>query len=96
MHCFYNERANRGHVPREGLPVCRANAVLLFLSYFKTPPPPFPLLEATTYRSAVKRSNDWANAAAVKSTYSPRDPTHPSHTIPIKKDTIWINDDGPD
>ena len=57
--------------PREGPAACRAKEVPSFLSYFKTlsigPPPG---IEAMTSRSAVKRSNDWANPAAVKITGS--------------------------
>ena len=50
--------------PREGLAICRAKAVTSFLSHFNTMSiGPVPEIEATTSRSAVKRSTDWANHA---------------------------------
>ena len=52
--------------PREGLAICMAKVVPSFLSYFKTPSiGPTPGIEPATARSAVKRSTDWANPAAV-------------------------------
>ena len=52
--------------PREGLAICRAKAVPSFLSYFKTLSiGPVPGIEPATSRSAVKRSTDWDNPAAV-------------------------------
>ena len=53
--------------PREGLTCCSAKGVPSFLNYFKTQsigPPP--AIEPATSLSAVKRSTDWANPAAVK------------------------------
>ena len=45
--------------PREGLAICTAKALPLFLSYFKTPSfGPVPGIETTTSRSAVKYSTD--------------------------------------
>ena len=53
---------------REGLAICRAKAVPSFLSYSKTlNVGPVAGIEPATSRSAVKRSTDWANPAAVKS-----------------------------
>ena len=53
--------------PRDGLTVCRAMAAPSFLSYFKTLSiGPVLGIEPVTSRSAVKRSTDWANPAAVK------------------------------
>ena len=53
--------------PREGLNACGAKEVPSFLSYFKTLSiGPAPKNEPTTSRSAVKRSTDWPNPAAVK------------------------------
>ena len=50
--------------PREGLPVCRANEVPSFLSYFKTLSiGPAPGIETATFHFAVKRFIDWANPA---------------------------------
>ena len=55
------------HEPREGLAVCRAKEAPSFLSYFKTLSiGPVPGIEPATSRSAVKRSADGANPAAVK------------------------------
>ena len=55
--------------PREGLAICRVKGVPSFLSHFKTMSVgPVPGIELATSRSAVKRSTDWANPAAVKST----------------------------
>ena len=52
--------------PREGPAACRAQEVPSFLSYFKTLSiSPAPGIEPATSRSAVKRSTDWANPAAV-------------------------------
>ena len=52
--------------PREGLAVCRAKGVPSILSYFKTLSiGPAPGIEPATFRSAVKRSTDWAYPAAV-------------------------------
>ena len=52
--------------PREGPAACRAKEVPSFLSYFKTLSiSPAPGIEPATSRSAVKRSTDWANPAAV-------------------------------
>ena len=51
----------------EGLAACSAKGVPSFLSYFKTVSfGPAPVIEPATTRSAVKRSTDWANPAAVK------------------------------
>ena len=45
--------------PRKGLAICRAKAVPLFLSHFKTPSNgPAPGIEPATIRSVVKRSTD--------------------------------------
>ena len=45
--------------PREGLAICTAKALPLFLSYFETPSfGPVPGIEPTTSRSAVKYSTD--------------------------------------
>ena len=53
--------------PREGLAACSAKGVPSFPSYFKTVSiGPVPGIEPATSRSAVKRSTDWANLAAVK------------------------------
>ena len=53
--------------PREGPAACKAKGVPSFLSYFKTLSiGPVPEIEPATSRSAVKRSTDWANPAAVK------------------------------
>ena len=51
--------------PREGPATCSAKGVPSFLSYFKTLRPA-PGIEPVTSRSAVKRSTDWTNLAAVK------------------------------
>ena len=52
--------------PREGPAACSAKGVPSFFSYFKTLSiGPAPGIEPATSRSAVKRSNDWANPAAV-------------------------------
>ena len=54
----------------EGLAACSAKGVPSFLSYFKTVSfGPAPGIKPATTRSAVKRSTDWANPAAVKGTY---------------------------
>ena len=46
---------------------CRAKIVPSFLSYFKTLSiGPTPGIEPVTFPSAVKRSTDWANPAAIK------------------------------
>ena len=46
---------------------CRAKIVPSFLSYFKTLSiGPTPGIEPATFPSAVKRSTDWANPAAIK------------------------------
>ena len=53
--------------PREGLTACSAKEVPSFLSHFKTlSNGPAPGIEPATSRSAVKRSTDWANPAAIK------------------------------
>ena len=53
--------------PREGLAISRAKGGPSFLSYFKTLSiGPAPGIEPATTRSAVTRSTDWANLAAVK------------------------------
>ena len=53
--------------PCEGLPVCSARQNLSFSVTFKTLSiDPAPGIEPATSRSAVKRSTDWANHAAVK------------------------------
>ena len=53
--------------PREGPATCKAKVVPSFLSYFKTLSiGPVPEIEPATSCSAVKRSTDWANPAAVK------------------------------
>ena len=63
-HCHYTWSSE----PREGLAICRAKAVPSFLSYSKTlSVGPVAGIEPATSRSAVKRSTDWANPAAVKS-----------------------------
>ena len=47
---------------REGLAICRAKGVPLFLSHFKTlSVGPVLRIEPATTRSAVKRSTDWAH-----------------------------------
>ena len=52
--------------PREGLAISRAEAVPSFLSYFKTlSVGPDPGIEPANSSSAVNRSTDWANPAAV-------------------------------
>ena len=54
--------------PREGLLVCRATVVPLLLSYFETLSiGPATAIEPATFRSAGKRSTDWAYPAAVLS-----------------------------
>ena len=50
--------------PREVLAACSAKAVASFLSYFKTLSIGL-AIEPVTFRSAVKRSTDWANPTAV-------------------------------
>ena len=53
--------------PREGLAACSAKDVPSFLSHFKTlSNGPAPGIEPATFRSAVKRSTDWANPSTVK------------------------------
>ena len=53
--------------PREGPAARRAKEVPSFLSYFKTLSIGLaPGIEPVTSHSAVKRSTDWANPAAVK------------------------------
>ena len=53
--------------PREGPATCSAQGVPSFLSYLKIlSVGPVPGIETATARSAVKRSTDWANLAAVK------------------------------
>ena len=54
--------------PREGLAICsRAKVIPSFLSNFKTLSIGLtPGIEPATSRSAVKRSTDWANPAAVE------------------------------
>ena len=53
--------------PCEDLAICWAKLVPLFLSYFKTLSIGLtPGIEPTTSRSAVKRSTNWADPAAVK------------------------------
>ena len=53
--------------PREGLATHWAKEVLSFLSFFKTLSVGLASrIEPATSRSAVKRSTDWANPAAVK------------------------------
>ena len=53
--------------PRKGPAACRAKEVPSFLSYFKTLSiGPAQGIEPTTSRSAVKRSTEWANPAAVE------------------------------
>ena len=53
--------------PGEGPAACRAKEVPSFLSYFKTPCMGLtPGIEPATSCSAVKRSTDWANPAAVE------------------------------
>ena len=53
--------------PREGPATCKAKVVPSFLSYFNTLSiGPVPEIEPATSCSAVKRSTDWANPAAVK------------------------------
>ena len=57
---------NPSFEPREGLAICRAKAVPSFLSYFTTPSiGPAPGIELATSHSAVKRSTDSTNPAAV-------------------------------
>ena len=57
--------------PREGPAAHRAKEVPSFLSYFKTLSiGPAPGIELATSRSAVKRSTDWANPAAVPFIYN--------------------------
>ena len=57
--------------PRESLAACSAKGVPSFPSYFKTVSiGPTPGIEPATSRSAVKRSTDWANVAAVNCTSS--------------------------
>ena len=52
--------------PREGLACCSAKGVPSFLGYFKTLRiGPAPGIEPATSRSAVTRSYDWANPAAI-------------------------------
>ena len=54
--------------PRDALAICRAKVVPPFLSHFKCNTlsvGPVPGIEPTTSRSAVKRSADWTNPAAV-------------------------------
>ena len=52
--------------PREGLATCSAKGIPSFLSYFKTLSiGPAPGIKPATSRSAVKRSTNWANHAAV-------------------------------
>ena len=52
--------------PREGPAACRAKEIPSFLSYFNTLSiGPAPRIEPATSRSAVKRSTDRANPAAV-------------------------------
>ena len=54
--------------PRKGPAACRAKGVPSFLSYLKTLSiGPAPGIEPATSRSALKRSTDWANHAAVRS-----------------------------
>ena len=72
-HYFYvfNWRRDRHFTwssePREGLAACSAKGVLSFFSYFKTLSiGPTPVIEPATFRSAVERSTDWANPAAVE------------------------------
>ena len=56
----------RSSKPSEGLPVYRTKELYSFLTYFKTLSiAPAPKIEPATSRSAVKRSTDWANPAAV-------------------------------
>ena len=71
-HYFYVSKLRRDHhftwssEPREGLTACTAKGVYSFLSYFKTLSiGPAPGIEPATSRSAVNRSNDWANPAVV-------------------------------
>ena len=53
--------------PRKGPAVCRAKEAPSFFSYFKTLSiGPVPGIEPATSRSAVERSTDWANPAAIK------------------------------
>ena len=59
-------RRKRSSEPRECLAACSAKAVPSFLSYFKTlSVGPAPGIEPATSRSAVRRSTDSANPAAV-------------------------------
>ena len=59
-------RRKRSSEPREGLAACSAKAVPSFLSYFKTlSVGPAPVIEPSTFRSAVKRSTDSANPTAL-------------------------------
>ena len=52
---------------RTGLAACSAKEVPSFLSHFKTlSNGPAPRIKPTTFRSAVKRSTDWANPATVR------------------------------
>ena len=52
--------------PREGLAACTAKGVYSFLSYFKTLSiGPAPGIEPAAFRSAIKRSTDWAYTAVV-------------------------------
>ena len=56
--------------PREGLAIFRAKAVPSFLSHFETLSiGPVPRIEPATSRSAVNRSTEWANPAAVKAVF---------------------------
>ena len=56
----------RSSEPRESLAAGRAEGVPSFLSYFKTLSiSPAPGIGPATFRSAVKRSTDRANPAAV-------------------------------
>ena len=65
--CYWrrDRHFTRSPESREGLPVCRAKEVPLFLSYFKTQSiGPAPGIEPATFLSAVERSTDLANPAA--------------------------------
>ena len=81
---FFTSPLGGGTEAREGLAICRAKAVPSFLSHFKTlSVGPVPGIEPVTYRSAVKRSNNGANPATVKSIYI--------SIYPIKKAFILVS-----
>ena len=81
---FFKSLLRGGTEAREGLAICRAKVVPSFLSHFKTlSVGPVPGIEPVTCRSAVKRSINGANAAAVKNIYI--------SVYPIKKTFILVS-----